>query len=294
LNKIRLFSFSILFLTSLYLSSCAIQEESIGPISTSEIDAHVSYTSIPAYSIEEERIQETSIEEDAIPLPPVIMVEIETIISTTPSPVEASSRAASPDWPGDEKKPLPDVIPLPVVQTPTPPTPPVIPAETAAPGLASPEPGKPQKGIIFLTALNDGGRSGTAIGCGDSVVPVEVPFISISNPLQAAVEALLSYQEPETDELHNALDTSHLKLDHLSVEDREALIFLSGNLLIQGFCHSPRIDAQLKYTALQFPEVERVSIYFDGYPIFCQFIEDHDEECEQRRNIPGHDQTVNV
>ena len=45
---------------------------------------------------------------------------------------------------------------------------------------------------VFLVALEDGGHSGSPIGCGDSLVPVDIKIQATKGVLRAAIQALLS------------------------------------------------------------------------------------------------------
>ena len=122
---------------------------------------------------------------------------------------------------------------------------------------------------IFLIALEDGGRSGKEIGCDDSVIPVQVAIAPTQGVLRAALGELLSLKEPYYGQsgLYNALYQSDLKLDSVSIEQGEAVIYLSGTLTLGGVCDSPRVEAQLEETALQFHTVSHVSVFVNGRPL---------------------------
>jgi hypothetical protein len=66
---------------------------------------------------------------------------------------------------------------------------------------------------------------------------------------------------------HNALYRSKLTLESVSIENREAIIRLSGTLTLGGVCDEPRVRAQLRETALQYATVDRVSIFINGTPL---------------------------
>jgi hypothetical protein len=122
---------------------------------------------------------------------------------------------------------------------------------------------------IYLIAVGDGGQSGMEIGCGDSVVPVEVEIEPTIAPLTAALEELLAIgtREYGLSGLYNALYRSDLALEDVVIEDGEAVIRLSGTLVLGGACDEPRVRAQLRQTALQYETVDRVSIFIDGTPL---------------------------
>jgi len=122
---------------------------------------------------------------------------------------------------------------------------------------------------IFLIALEDNGQSGTKIGCDDSVIPVQVAIAPTQGVLRAALEELLSLKESYYGQsgLYNALYQSDLKLDSVSIEQGEAIIRLSGTLMLGGVCDNPRVEAQLEETALQFSTVSQVSVFVNGRPL---------------------------
>lgn len=122
---------------------------------------------------------------------------------------------------------------------------------------------------VYLIALEDGGESGMEVGCGDSAIPVEVSFAPTSAPLTAALETLFAMDERMVGQsgLYNALYQSDLTVDGIDIEDGTATINLSGTLREGGTCDAPRIDAQIRQTALQFDTIERVVINLNGAPL---------------------------
>jgi len=140
---------------------------------------------------------------------------------------------------------------------------------TATPPPTSTVPAAQQQVKIFLIALEDNGQSGQAVGCGDSVVGVEVQIEPTQAVLRAALTKLLSLRERNYGQsgLYNALYQSDLSIDKLAIQDGEAIIQLKGKLLLGGVCDSPRVKAQLEETALQFSTVTRVSVFINGIPL---------------------------
>jgi DNA-binding CsgD family transcriptional regulator len=122
---------------------------------------------------------------------------------------------------------------------------------------------------IFLIAVDDNGRSGKQIGCGDSVVPVMVPIPQTQGVLKAALEALLAVQTQFYGEsgLYNALYQSDLQLESVTIMQGVAQIWLTGTLEMGGECDSPRVEAQLIETAMQFSTVKAVEVYLNGNPL---------------------------
>jgi hypothetical protein len=126
---------------------------------------------------------------------------------------------------------------------------------------------------IYLIAVGDEGGSGKQIGCGDSVIPVEVAIEPTIAPLTAGLEKLLAIDEEYYGQsgLYNALHSSDLAVEGINIENREAIIRLTGELLIGGVCDEPRIRAQIEETALQFSTVDRVSIFINGKALETYF-----------------------
>ncbi len=126
-----------------------------------------------------------------------------------------------------------------------------------------------ERANVYLIALEDAGKSGEEIGCGDSVIPVEVTFEPTVAPLTAALEQLLAIEEEEYGQsgLYNALYRSDLTVESVEIVEGRAEIRLSGTLSVGGVCDAPRIRAQLEKTALQFATVDEVSIFVNGTPL---------------------------
>jgi spore germination protein GerM len=122
---------------------------------------------------------------------------------------------------------------------------------------------------IYLIALEDAGKSGKEVGCGDSVVAVAQEIEPTTAPLEAALSALLSIKEPYYGEsgLYNALHQSDLVVERAAIEDGVAVVELSGTLMLGGVCDNPRVEAQLVETAMQFPGVMEAAITINGTPL---------------------------
>jgi len=122
---------------------------------------------------------------------------------------------------------------------------------------------------IFLIAVDDNGQTGTPVGCGDSVVPVQVEIPPTQGVLKAALVALLSVKDQYYGQsgLYNALYQSDLQVESLSINGSKASVYLTGTLLMGGECDSPRVQAQLEQTVLQFQNVTEVAIFINGKPL---------------------------
>lgn len=122
---------------------------------------------------------------------------------------------------------------------------------------------------IYLIALEDDGKTGEKIGCGDSAVAVNRSIKRTAAPLQAAIEELLSLQTNILGEssLYNSLYGSQLSVQKISVSSRKAAIYLTGSVSLGGVCDNPRFEAQLTKTAKQFESINRVEIFINSKPL---------------------------
>jgi hypothetical protein len=119
---------------------------------------------------------------------------------------------------------------------------------------------------MYLIALGDNGKSGRKIGCGDSLIPVTVSVAPTHAPLLAAYRVLLSDHNRYYGQsgLYNPLYRAHLGLQGVQAKSGRANAYLTGSLNLGGECDDPRVKAQLRQTAFQFPSVHRVAIYLNG------------------------------
>jgi hypothetical protein len=161
--------------------------------------------------------------------------------------------------------PTPQILPPTETATPLPPaaTLPAQPTRTPIPPSPTPTSLTVQ---IFLVAVGDNGVSGQLIGCGDSLVPVQVEIPYSQAVLKASLEKLLSLKTQFYGEsgLYNALYQSDLQLGSVTLVDGKAVINLTGSMQLGGECDDPRVAAQLDATARQFPSVHAVEIYVNG------------------------------
>ncbi len=102
---------------------------------------------------------------------------------------------------------------------------------------------------MYLVAIDDAGKSGTAIGCGDSLVPVEIQVESG----REALEHLLNQHSSEYDQsgLYNALHRSELDVVRFDISPSAIGVDLKGSLVQGGVCDIPRIQSQLESTIRQ-------------------------------------------
>ncbi|MBN1247438.1 MAG: GerMN domain-containing protein [Anaerolineae bacterium] len=122
---------------------------------------------------------------------------------------------------------------------------------------------------IHLIAVDDGGANGKLIGCNDSVVPVQVTFDPTIAPLRAALNQLLSLDTEYHggSGLYNALYQSNLSAGAINIVQGTATIALTREITLGGACDAPRVEAQIKETALQFSTVQNVQVTLNGQPL---------------------------
>ena len=129
-----------------------------------------------------------------------------------------------------------------------------------------------EKANIYLIALENPNPTGTPVGCGDTLVPVEVPISPASDPqtaLKEALQELLSAGDRYASGagLYNVFHQSDLQVQQVVLENGKATVELSGTLSLGGECDNPRVSAQLVETARQFNQVEEVEFFINGKPL---------------------------
>ena len=119
---------------------------------------------------------------------------------------------------------------------------------------------------VFLVALDDNGRRGRRIGCGDSLVAVaRAAGARGGATLRAALEELLAVPHDYDGGLKNFWRGNNLRLGGVSLRNGLATIRITGEgPFIAGVCDAPRITEQIRETARQFPAVRRVAVYVNG------------------------------
>jgi hypothetical protein len=120
---------------------------------------------------------------------------------------------------------------------------------------------------MYLIALNDHGRSGKQVGCGDSLVPVVAAVAPATHtPLRSALRALLQVHTRFYGQsgLYTALSAATLSIGRVTIMHGHASVYLHGRLNLAGECDNPRVRAQLTATVMQFPSVHSATIYING------------------------------
>lgn len=173
--------------------------------------------------------------------------------TSTPAPAQATSTPRIEDLPSPTWTPVP-------------------PTSTPASAQATSTPGT-QTVRVYLIALEDNGKSGKLVGCGDSAVPGEMSVTADltdeTSMIKAALGALLSirWTRHEASGLYNALWQSHLEVGNVSIEGGTATVHLAGAVLLAGTCDTPRFKAQIEETIRQFPSVKEVAVFINGLPL---------------------------
>jgi hypothetical protein len=130
----------------------------------------------------------------------------------------------------------------------------------AATIIPSPPPSEVQ---VFLVALDDGGRRGRRIGCDDSLVPV-ARKAPAGDLFKATIEELLTLPREYEGGLRNYWAGEGLRVERAVIIGDLATVRISGTLPVAGICDQPRIEEQIKATALQFRGVRNVNVYLNG------------------------------
>lgn len=120
---------------------------------------------------------------------------------------------------------------------------------------------------IYYIALEDGGKSGPAVGCGDSLVAVKRPVTPTNQPIQVALQELFSVKDQYIGQsgLYNALYQSNLVVESVSVQTSGlAEVALTGTMQLGGTCDSPRFKGQIEQTIMAQPGISAANVTING------------------------------
>jgi hypothetical protein len=122
---------------------------------------------------------------------------------------------------------------------------------------------------IVLIELEGNGQSGPLVGCGDSAIPINATIPRTQGVLRAALEKLFSAKQQFYGEsgYYNALYQSDLEVASVRIEQGNAIIHLTGTIMLGGTCDAPRVQAQIEQTALQFSTVSDVTVFVNDVPL---------------------------
>lgn len=117
---------------------------------------------------------------------------------------------------------------------------------------------------VMLVQLNADGAD--TFGCGDRVVAVPLAVAKDADPLQVALEALLSRgaELARRHGLYSALALSDLRVGELIIENRAVTVVLTGELRLADDCDATRVREQLQRTVLQYREFRSARFVLDG------------------------------
>jgi len=125
----------------------------------------------------------------------------------------------------------------------------------------------------YMVLQEDDGANGIPVGCGDSLVDVQIPIWeteTLEEKIAATLTVLLSYDDHDYGEsgFINELYMNDAEVDSVLVQDGTATVELSGTIPSGGTCADPRIIGQLEQTVLAFDGVDDVVITLNGDPLF--------------------------
>jgi len=119
---------------------------------------------------------------------------------------------------------------------------------------------------LYFVRMDDNGRHGKKIGCGDSLIPVSVQVPATGTTLDRAYGRLLSIHSEHFGNagLYNALFRSRLHVVRTTLHNGRATVRLAGQISLGGECDDPRFESQLEEPALHLPGVRHVSVFING------------------------------
>lgn len=112
--------------------------------------------------------------------------------------------------------------------------------------------------------LDDGGTGGVRFGCNDSLAGFRRTVPGSTEPLAAAMRALLDGSATPAPGLYNALSGSTLTFLSGTYDGSAVTAYLSGSIRPGGECDIPRIEAQLTQTAIASVGAIRAEVYING------------------------------
>ncbi|HSU47903.1 MAG TPA: hypothetical protein VLJ40_13405 [Arthrobacter sp.] len=122
---------------------------------------------------------------------------------------------------------------------------------------------------IYYVAVGDSGRSGPAIGCGDSLVATTTAPVRFTDQVGPSVGTLLANKSRDVGQsgLINVLYQSSLTYLAGELNGSTITIWLSGQFMLGGVCDIPRAKAQLEYTAMAASGATSAQVFVNNRPI---------------------------
>ncbi len=122
---------------------------------------------------------------------------------------------------------------------------------------------------FYLVAIGDNGQSGQAVGCGDSLIPVQTDVgnqPTTEAKISAALSKLFAIHSQYYGEsgLYDALYQSNLTVTSVHIEGSRAVVHIDGTLQLGGVCDDPRALGQIDATVKQFTGIDRSDVVYHG------------------------------
>jgi hypothetical protein len=119
---------------------------------------------------------------------------------------------------------------------------------------------------IYLVDI-EGSDDGIPIETGESLIPGEVEIEAqdtVEGRIAAAVNAMIGF---EHEWLTNAYADADAWVDSVAINNELATVNLGGEIMIGGIGDHPRIEEQLRYTAMQFEGIDEAIGLLNGGPL---------------------------
>lgn len=122
---------------------------------------------------------------------------------------------------------------------------------------------------LYYIAVDDNGKSGEKIGCGDSAVAVKTADVTTDSVISSTFSRLLSDHNQYYGEsgLYNVLYNADLVYVSSSVSGDTVTVYLTGTLNLAGVCDNPRVQAQLEMAAKIAAGVTKTNIFINSKPL---------------------------
>jgi hypothetical protein len=122
---------------------------------------------------------------------------------------------------------------------------------------------------LYYIAINDDGKIGEKIGCGDSAVAIKTADVKTDDVVKSTFTTLLSNHDQfyGTSGLANTLYNSNLTFVSSSKSGDTVTVNLSGNFSLGGVCDIPRVQTQLELAAKTAAGVGKAEIFVNSKPL---------------------------
>jgi len=123
---------------------------------------------------------------------------------------------------------------------------------------------------VYLVLLEDAGKNGIPIGCGDSLVAVNNSVEPTTDAISAALARLFSYKSQFINEtgLYTALYQSNLVVQSIEYGvGGDVWVALAGEYQLGGVFDNPRFHGQIEQTILAASGASAVNVTINGRPL---------------------------